>query len=119
MKKYKTMVFFALVVFAAPLAACHIEFEPAELSARKGETVVVTVVLELEHRRCELTLEDTQYEANGLEIVKMGEWESVDRFTYRQELTLKLTADKGVLRVMRECTRKGVSEGVLTVTARE
>lgn len=119
MKKYMIMVFFALVVFAAPLAACHIEFEPAEISVNKGETFIVTVVLELEHRRCELTLEDTQYEVNGLEIVKKGEWESEDHFTHRQEITLKLTAEKGTLAVLRECTRKGVSEGVLTVTAKE
>jgi len=118
MKKHILIALFALTLLAGPLMACHIGFEPEKMSVKKGETFTVTVVLELEHRRCELTLDDTQYEVEGLEIVKKGEWQSQDRFTHRQEITLKLTADKGTLEVLRECTRKGLSEGVFTVTAK-
>lgn len=119
MKKHIWIVWMIGFLLAGPLWSCFIEFEPETVTVKKGEEFTVTLILELEHRRCELTLEDTQYDVDGLEIVAMGEWESEDRFTHRRELTLKLIADKGVLRVTRECTRKGVSEGVLTVTARE
>lgn len=119
MKKHIMILLFTLILAAGPLMACHIEFDPPEVTVKKGEIFRVTVVLELEHRRCELTLDDTQYEVEGLEIVKKGDWKSEDRFTHRQEITLKLTADKGTLEVLRECTRKGLSEGVLTVKAAE
>lgn len=117
MRKHIMIVMLALMLLAGPLWSCIIEFEPETISVKKGETFTVTMVLENEHRRCELTLEDTEYKVEGLEIVKKGEWESEDRYTHRQVLTLKLVGDKGELRVVRECTRKGISEGILKVTA--
>jgi len=117
MKKNIVFALVIMVLVAGPLWSCFIEFDPESVTVKQGEEFTVILVIEHEHRRCELTLDDTGYEAEGLEIIKKGEWESKDRFLHRQVLTLKLTAAEGKLRVVRECTRKGISEGILKVKA--
>jgi len=119
MRKHIWIALLTVVLLAGPLWSCFIEFEPDAVTVKQGEEFTITLVIEHEHRRCELTLDDTEYEVKGLEIVKKGEWKSEDRSLHRQMLTLKLVADKGTLRVVRECTRKGISQGILKVTAKK
>ncbi len=114
MKKtiYFFIVFILFINFAFP---CIIEFTPETLKMKKGETATITLHLKYEHRRCEITLDDTEFETKGIKIISMGEWIKVKRGEYKRNIKIKLTSEKGTLKVIRECTKKGISEGILKV----
>jgi hypothetical protein len=96
--------------------ACHMTFEPEAIEGNVGDEVQVTVRVQLEHRRCELSPEDTILDMEGIHLIQDSGWEQVQRGLYENTLTIALdTPGEGHLRVYRECTRKGLSEGIAPV----
>ncbi len=108
-----SLILFGLVILSG--LSCIIEFEPESLKLAKGETATVKLHLKYEHRKCEITLDDTEYETKGLKILEMGKWTKIKRGDFSREIKIMLIAEKGTLRIIRECTKKGISEGVLKV----
>jgi len=104
------------VITVSILNGCLIYFEPKEVDLPLNQEVQVTVFVKLEHRRCPVSLEETQYDSKGIEIVKKSEWQEVNRNLYQQTLTIKRTNPQALLRVWRECDKKGISEGTLSFT---
>lgn len=110
----------ALVSVAGQSLACHISFETDDLEqAKVGETVTVEAIVHLEHRRCELEDDDVDVElSDNAQIVSDTGWERVGRSDIHNTLTIEiLAAGDTNLRVFRECTKKGISEGVLQFQA--
>ena len=115
----KIISFFVILLFLGivPALSCIIEFEPIEVKLKKGETTTVILHLKYEHRKCEITLDDTEYETKGIKIIEMGKWVKIKKGDFSRKIKIKLTADKGTLKIIRECTKKGISEGELKVKA--
>jgi hypothetical protein len=120
MKPIQSFLLFmtAVVLLAGPLFPCIINFKPEKVLVERGKPVTVKLLVELEHRRCPLPLEDTELEGDQVEIIEQGSWTKRSRNLYEIELTLVLKAEEGELRVIRECEKKGISEGTLKVAAR-
>ena len=96
---------------------CHIYFEPKIKTLQQGKEVEVTIYVKLEHRRCDIPLDATVIEAENIAIKEKGNWEKIKKGLYKLNIKIILTAAKGELRVIRECEKKGISEGILEVTA--
>ena len=120
MLRFKSLIsaWAAVVILTLPLFPCHINFKPDKVLVERGQPATVTLRVELEHRRCPLPLEDTEIEEDHVEIIEQGPWTKTSRNLYEVELTLILRAERGELRVIRECEKKGISEGILKVVAR-
>ncbi|MBN2206000.1 MAG: hypothetical protein JW742_01230 [Candidatus Aminicenantes bacterium] len=106
------------LVGAGRLLACDIHFEPAKPVLAAGASARVSVFVKFEHRRCDIPIEDTRLEAKNIEIVERGAWTELKSGLYRLDLEIRLGADRGELRAIRECEKKGVSEGVLQAVSR-
>lgn len=106
-----------LLASAVPALPCEIRFEQAKMTAALGREAQATVTVVLEHRNCKVPMEQTVVEGKGLTIVKTGSWKRIKADTFSMDITFILNAPKGEVRVVRECEKKGASEGVLKVTA--
>ena len=106
-----------LLAFAVPALPCEIRFEQAKMTAAPGREAQATVTVVLEHRNCKIPMEQTAVEGKGLTIVKTGTWKRIKADAFSMDITFILNAPEGELRVARECEKKGISEGVLKVTA--
>lgn len=96
--------------------ACEITFNPEEIKVDESGTTKVTVVVKWEHRTCELDDDDLTIDLEGIEKISDTGWTNISPGLFHNELTLKLTADTGSLRVWRECSKKGLSEGKITIS---
>ncbi len=118
MKRMSPFVLTAvLLVSAVPAFPCEIHFAQAKTTAAVGREIQAVVTVVLEHRNCRVPMEQTMIEGKGLTVVKQSSWQRVKADTYSLEITFILNGPKGELRVSRECDKKGVSEGVLKVSA--
>jgi hypothetical protein len=106
-----------LAAASAPAWSCEIFFETGKMTAALGREIQATVTVVLEHRNCKIPMAQTTIEGKGLTIVKQGSWARTKADTYTLDITFVLDGLKGELRVIRECDKKGISEGVLKVTA--
>jgi len=119
---YKTKLLIALFLIGifsvTAVYSCHINFKPKKLNIEPDTPTSITVFVELEHRRCQIPIEDTIIKSNNIEIMKQGSWERLSRNKYKIDLMLILKGEKGELIVFRECDKKGISEGIMKVTAK-
>lgn len=106
---------FALVT--SPALACIItEVEPVPVTAAADGTAKITARVEWEHRNCELDEDDVNIDLTGLVLVSSTGWDRESAGVYLNQLVVRLTGSApGSIRVWRECTKKGVSEGRFTV----
>ncbi len=115
-KAISIALIFVLTALAYP---CIIAFEPDKIKiAEIGKPVEIKVFVKLEHRRCPIALEDTNFEVKNIKIPKKGQWVKVKRGLYSVRLKVVLTEESGELRVTRECEKKGISEGTLKFKAK-
>lgn len=117
MKHLKHILFIALLILFTLqyILACDIHLESKEMSIKKGKETVVTVTVFLEHRRCHLDIEETEFMTDGVVIKNQSPWKSEGNNLFKAELTIVLTEDEGEIRVGRDCRKKGLSEGVLRI----
>lgn len=97
--------------------ACHITFTPANLqTVRVGGIVKVEAIVTLEHRRCVLEDDNVQVElSENIKILSDAGWEKVSANEIRNTFEIEvLNPGEATLRVYRECSKKGISEGFLT-----
>ena len=114
MKVFKSLLI-SLFFLSSILGACELSFQPSAATVAKGGQVKVVLKRVQDHRRCELSKDDMKYDLKDLTILKKGAWKEVETGTFEQELTLRLDASQGTLRVSRECSRKGISEATITI----
>lgn len=119
MKRFSRFILAATLwaAVAAPARPCEIHFAQGKMSAALGRETTATVTVVLEHRNCKIPMEQTTVEGKDLTILKQGPWTRVKADTYSLDIVFILSGPKGELRVTRECDKKGVSEGVLKVSA--
>lgn len=101
------------VLFAAQSFACHIEFDTANLqSVAVGDIVTIEAVVIKEHRRCVLPDDEVNVElSDNLKIVNESGWQTVGDEIHNTLQIQVLSAGESRLRVFRECSKKGISEG--------
>ena len=105
-----------LLGIAQGTKACKITFKPEKLDGIVGQEKTVEVELKWEHRRCVLDEDDINMEFKGVTLTKQEGWKKVRSMLYRNALTVRLDEPgQGMIRVYRECSRKGLSEGKLKI----
>ena len=105
-----------IVIAASESFACHITFESDQLkNAQVGEVIKVEAIVTKEHRRCVLEDDDVQVElSSNIKIVSETGWETIGRNEIHNTFEIQiLSGGETNLRVFRDCSKKGVSEGVL------
>lgn len=95
--------------------ACEITFEPKTVKVGADGKGTFTGIIKWEHRKCPLADDDVNIDEKGAKVLEQSGWKKVKRGLYKNEFKVQLTADKGTLRVWRECDKKGISEGTLEV----
>ncbi|NOZ86352.1 MAG: hypothetical protein GXP49_08790 [Deltaproteobacteria bacterium] len=109
-------VLVAVLLTSWQASACHITFEPELAKAGPDGIASFTAVVKWEHRKCVLDDDDINVDAEGVEILEQSKWRKVKRGLFKSDFKVKLTGEKGKVRVWRECSKKGVSEGFIEIT---
>lgn len=111
-----------LGMFTSALA-CLIEVkeDPSTKKVRykKGEELIVLVVVKKEHRVCRTPIEETTYEPQGLKIVSATDWKETAPGVWERKMKLRVTSNNGKLSfgVHRKCSKEN-SEGVLVLNGK-
>jgi hypothetical protein len=108
------------LMFAAESFACHIEFETESLQqANVGEVITVEAIVVKEHRKCVLEDTDVQVElSDNLKIVHETGWQTVGSKEIHNTLQIEVVSEgNSIVRVFRECSKKGISEGTFEFLA--
>lgn len=106
-----------LLLLASSSFACHISFEPQQLNAAQvGDTVTIEAIVTLDHRRCVLEDDDVNLEiSDHLKILSDTGWERMNGNEIHNSFEVQiLKPGEATLRVYRECSKKGLSEGSFT-----
>ena len=114
-------VLFMLGLMGAQSAdACIITFEPVSgkadtsgIAADTSGVVELTATVKWEHRRCVLDEDDISVDYKGMVELSNTGWTQVKRGLYANTFKVRLTELDGVMRVWRDCSKKGVSEGMV------
>ncbi|HNX97736.1 MAG TPA: hypothetical protein PKK12_08655 [Candidatus Aminicenantes bacterium] len=112
------LLLLAFVALTLTVGACELTFSPLSLTLGQGKTGKVVLTMSHEHRRCVLANEVMNYDAKGVTILAKGAWQEDEYGDLRQEISLRLDAKQGTLRVSRQCSRKGTSEGLLKIASK-
>ena len=96
---------------------CVVTFEPREVLAGADGHATFIARIRLDHNRCILDLPPLCVELRpiGLGILSESGWKKVHRSLFENRYHVALAAEQGSLRVWRECSKKGISEGEITV----
>ena len=100
---------FALLLAAAsPVAACIIKVSPSATSGTVGDTISVTINVQLTHRNCLVPINDTEIKLTGMEMVSQTSWQMIQTNQYKKEIKVKLTkSGQGKIEVIRDCSLGG------------
>lgn len=118
MKKFLFVVVFLFVSFIAGgrIFACEITFEQGDKVKAEGKKAKVTAVVKWEHKKCVLADDDINIDYKGVKKLKESGWKKEKPGLFKNEIEVELTEKDGEVRVWRECSKKGVSEGKIKVT---
>ena len=121
MKKiFMIVVAVVAVLSAAQSFACHINFTPDRIEhAQVGDVVKIEAVVIKEHRNCELADTDVHVAlSDNIKILSETGWTTVGKNEIHNTFEIEIINEGEVtFRVFRECSKKGVSEGILTFDA--
>lgn len=124
MKKFIFVLIAAVIavvgIGTSESSACHITFNPVNPEvAQVGEVIQVEAIVTLEHRRCVLEDDDVQVElTENIKILSETGWEKVNAKEIRNTFEIEvLNLGEATLRVYRDCSKKGISEGFLAFQA--
>ncbi len=118
MKKLTAMlgvVAFILVAYASDARACHISFDPEEVQVGADGKGKVTAIVKWEHRKCVLDDDDVNVDTKSVKIIKSTGFKKVKRGLFKNEIEFQLEGKEGSIRVWRECSKKGLSEGIVKI----
>lgn len=118
MRNAKRVLFVAILLFAllpGQALACIISFKPTTVTSGADGKARVVVVIEWEHRNCELDDDEVNVDLVGLKKLASTGWVKVRSGLFENTIDLQLTGESGNVRVWRECSKKGLSEASVTV----
>ncbi len=104
------------LITPAQALACIISFEPEAVTAAADGKARVAVVIEWEHRNCELDDDEVNIDYEGVTELASSGWVKVGRGLFENTLEVQISGDSGSIRVWRDCSKKGVSEASATVS---
>lgn len=114
MKKIFLFLIFNLFVWEAN--ACFITFNVLDEKQvyHLNDVVMVKIILELDHRNCDVKPSETLFKTQNVKVIAAGDWKKVGSRTYEREFKLQITGSsgEGTLAVKRECHRDGASGSV-------
>ncbi len=118
MKKFLSfsIAFFGLMFLVRSVVACEITFEQGEKVKAEDKKAKITAVVKWEHKKCVLADDDINIDYKGVKKLKEGGWKKEKPGLFKNEIEVELTAKEGEIRVWRECSKKGVSEGKIKVS---
>jgi hypothetical protein len=99
-------------------SGCVMTFQPGAVRADRDGRATFTAFIRLDHRRCILAdpPDCVTLSPKNLKILKQSGWKKVRRGMFSSEFEVQLTANSGALKVLRECQKKGISEGTISIT---
>jgi hypothetical protein len=99
-------------------SGCVMTFQPSTIRADRSGKATFKAFIKLDHRRCILALPPhcITLSPKNLKIVKQSGWKKVRRGMFSSEFEIQLTANRGTLKVLRECQKKGISEGTIVIS---
>jgi hypothetical protein len=105
------------LLLPAPAHACELRFQPGQVEAGPDGKASFEAFIFIEHRRCVISLppECIHLAPSGLSIVQQSPWSRAKHDLYRASFQVQLSGDRGALRIWRDCAKKGISEGTITV----
>ncbi len=111
---FLTVLFLLLV---KSVFACEITFEQGDkVKVDKDKVAKVVAVVKWEHKKCVLTDDDINIDYKGVKKLKESGWKKEKPGLFKNEIEVELTEKDGEIRVWRECSKKGISEGKIKVT---
>ncbi len=108
-------VVFVMAAFASDALACHITFDPEEVQVGADGKGTVKAIVKWEHRKCVLDDDDVHVDANSVKIIKSTGFKKVRRGLFENVIEFQLEGEQGSIRVWRECSKKGLSEGIVKI----
>jgi hypothetical protein len=120
MKRIVGVLLFTIIFLSAGQTfACHISFDaPAPKDLKVGDVITIEAIVEKEHRRCVLPDNEVFLElSESLKLLDDTGWHAEGGMEIRNTLILEVVAEsETTVRVFRECSKKGVSEGILSLS---
>lgn len=86
-------------------------------SYKPGDVVVVKITVVLEHRNCNIDINETDIRVSGLQIAGATKWVNTIGKTWERKIKVKITGDKAskaVITAERTCDKDG-GKGTLTL----
>lgn len=108
-------LFIALFAFRTAYA-CEITFEQGDKVKAEGKKAKIVAVVKWEHKKCVLADDDINIDYKGVKKVKESGWKKEKPGLFKNEIEVELTEKEGEVRVWRECSKKGLSEGKIKIT---
>ncbi|MCX7958920.1 MAG: hypothetical protein N3B13_07725 [Deltaproteobacteria bacterium] len=116
-KPFFMIVFvFVTLLFADKLFACEITFEQGEKVKAEAKKAKITAVVKWEHKKWVLAEDDVNIDYKGAIKIKESGWKKEKPGLFKNEIEVELTEKEGEVRVWRECSKKGVSEGKIKIS---
>lgn len=105
-------------LFAQNIKACEIDIKTANDEPLKvGQEKIIIITVNLTHRNCSITPEETKIETDGIKILAATKWK--ESAPGKLERKLKVEAEKPgevSIKVTRSCKKEG-GKGKLVLTA--
>ena len=102
--------------FLSNAYGCEISFGESPVRVAANGTATVNITVLREHRRCPLGCSALNIEGEGIKIIRVDAWKDDARKSLcTTTVVVKLVKNEGMLRVWRECEKKGLSEGSVKV----
>jgi hypothetical protein len=106
------------LLIPCPAQACELTFKPGQVRADATGRATFEAFIFIEHRRCVISLppECVHVAPVGLRILRQTGWTRAKHDMYRCEFEVQLDGAQGSLRIWRDCAKKGISAGAITIS---
>ena len=109
-----------LIAIPSITKACHITVTVEGVQKEKyqsGDIVVVKITVVLEHRNCDVSLDETDIQVSGSQITGATKWINTGGTTWERKLKIKIESaaeGKAIVTAVRTCEKDG-GKGSLTL----
>ena len=107
--------FLILVAYVPKSSACVVTFDPPEVHVGPDGKGTVKILLKWEHRKCVLDDDDVHVDGTSVKILKSTGFKKVRRGRFENVVNFELQGKEGSIRVWRDCSLKGLSEGIVKI----
>ena len=111
MKKLVTVIIFLFSFVAVYACEISIEIEKGEKEKyTAGDEIVVKVKMSFTHKVCNVSLQNTKFDAKGIEILGGTDWKETSPNVWERKLKIKIIGNaegKSTLNVVRTCDKMG------------